>query len=145
MLEGSGRVWILTKPKPAGHFCLYREEHSASIANQVSSGDVHLELKGRGSSATGALPGIPEEPLHLLICAPSMEQVEAAKPVMEQLLVINADLRSFYRTGRGSLTAHGAVVCDESRKHGPNSGGQQQQQVVSATDDRQRWSHHGQS
>eukprot|EP00548_Thalassiothrix_antarctica_P011677 CAMPEP_0194160566 /NCGR_PEP_ID=MMETSP0152-20130528/78458_1 /TAXON_ID=1049557 /ORGANISM="Thalassiothrix antarctica, Strain L6-D1" /LENGTH=773 /DNA_ID=CAMNT_0038870265 /DNA_START=50 /DNA_END=2371 /DNA_ORIENTATION=+ len=90
-VAASRRVWISTKAKPGGHFRLYWEEHAASIANQISSGDVHLELKGRGSSATAALPGIPEEPLHLLIRAPSMERVEAAEPLVEQLFVMKAE------------------------------------------------------
>lgn len=62
------RVWVSTSTKPASHFMLYlsQDDKLAAIAAQLHS-SLKIELKGRGSSRNPPLPGMPEEPLHVMI------------------------------------------------------------------------------
>lgn len=85
------RLWINTSNKPASHYRLYWNMHGASLSNQISAGDIALSLHGRGSSLTAALPGIPEQPLHLLIEGPSTEACENAERLLEDLFLAKAE------------------------------------------------------
>lgn len=117
--ESSRRLWISTKEKPASHYRLYWEQHGASITNQVSAGEIHLELKGRGSSTTAALPGIPEEPLHLLIQGPTVESCEAAEPLVDQLFVQKADQAELLAEDSPQESSHNAVSATSSSGYRP--------------------------
>lgn len=63
------RVWVSTNTRPASHFMLYlgQGEKLNGIVNQLGDSSLKIELKGRGSSRTAPPPGMPEEPLHVLI------------------------------------------------------------------------------
>lgn len=117
--EASRRLWIATKDKPASHYRLYWEQHGASITNQVSAGDIYLELKGRGSSATAALPGIPEEPLHLLIQGPTVESCESAEPLVDQLFIQKADQAALLAEDSPQESSQNAVAATTSSGYRP--------------------------
>lgn len=89
--EAQKRIWISTSSKPASHYRLYWKQHGLAIGRQVSAGEIALSLHGRGSSTTPSLPGMPEQPLHLLIEGPTMESCENAEPLVEALFIAKAD------------------------------------------------------
>lgn len=62
------RVWVSTSTRPASHFMLYLSQGDklSSLASQIHP-SLKLALKGRGSSRNAPVPGMPEEPLHVLI------------------------------------------------------------------------------
>lgn len=80
------RVWVSTNTRPASHFMLYlgQGDKLEGIASQLHP-DLKIELKGRGSSRTPLPPGMPEEPLHVLVEGdPSV--VIQAESMVEDLL-----------------------------------------------------------
>ena len=91
------RVWITStsKDRPAWHYVTYMSPKFPDLATQAQkehgNGDdssktkVEIKFKGRGSSRQPALPGIPEEPLHVFLEGPE-EMVEAAETMVEDLL-----------------------------------------------------------
>jgi far upstream element-binding protein len=89
--EAQKRIWISQTTKPASHYRLYWQQHGLAIGRQVSAGEIALSLQGRGSSTTPSLPGMPEQPLHLLIEGPTMEACENAEPLVEALFIAKAD------------------------------------------------------
>jgi far upstream element-binding protein len=80
------RVWVDTSNKPAGHFASYLTEGDKTqhIVGELHP-DLSIQLKGRGSSKNPPPPGMPEEPLHVLIEGPP-EVVSKAETMVEDLL-----------------------------------------------------------
>ena len=93
------RIWVnSSKERPESHFYSFflggrKLEDIAIKVNQeadlVGSADksakVTVELKGRGSSNKAALPGMPEEPMHIIIVGPE-ELIDKAALLVEELL-----------------------------------------------------------
>jgi len=80
------RVWVSTNTRPASHFMLYLSQGDklSGIATQLHP-DLKIELKGRGSSRNPPPPGMPEEPLHVLIEGDANFVVQA-ETMVEDLL-----------------------------------------------------------
>mmetsp|Transcript_393 Transcript_393/g.562 ORF Transcript_393/g.562 Transcript_393/m.562 type:complete len:634 (-) Transcript_393:542-2443(-) len=75
--SNSKRIWVpTTKERPESHFFSFFSDRLEGIADKVNAENpaaqenVKVELKGRGSSNRPPLPGIPEEPLHVVISGP---------------------------------------------------------------------------
>ncbi len=87
--EASKKIWVkTTRERGAAHFKAYfatRLQDFQDKINQGANDMVELELQGRGSSGKPALPGMPEEPLHILIRG-SDAAVAAAEAPMDTLL-----------------------------------------------------------
>lgn len=93
------RIWVnVTAERPESHFYSYlvrgyRLEDIARKVNQEAGVDdsidasskILVELKGRGSSNKAALPGIPEEPMLILLTGPD-ELVTKASPLIDAVL-----------------------------------------------------------
>lgn len=85
------RVWIaLSEARPYTHYASYCHEYLPSISEKLKTehGDtVQVSLAGRGSSAAPPLPGMPEQPLHVVIEGCSDKKVlEAVETAVESLL-----------------------------------------------------------
>ena len=80
------RIWVDTASKPAWHFTTYLSEDDkiSRIVDQLHP-DLSIQLKGRGSSNNPPPPGMPEEPLHVLIEGPP-QIVANAETMVEDLL-----------------------------------------------------------
>ena len=80
------RVWVSTSSKPASHFMLYLSQGDKlmELASQLHP-EPKIELKGRGSSRNPPPPGMPEEPLHVLIEG-DQNVVLVAETMVEDLL-----------------------------------------------------------
>lgn len=80
------RVWVDTSNKPTWHFTSYLSEGDKTtyIVDQLHP-DLTIQLKGRGSSKNPPPPGMPEEPLHVLIEGPP-QVVATAEAMVEDLL-----------------------------------------------------------
>lgn len=91
------RIWVSTSPqRPEGHYLAYLQPKLESLLvefdDQTSRGgrpshEISIELKGRGSSRDPPLPGMPEEPMHILISGTA----ELVDKVERRLDVILAD------------------------------------------------------
>ena len=75
--QKSKRIWVpTTKERPPSHFFSFFSSRLEEIGDKVNAENpgatekVKLELKGRGSSNRPPLPGIPEEPMHVIISGP---------------------------------------------------------------------------
>lgn len=83
--EASKKIWVkTTRERGAAHFKAYfasRLQDFQDKLNQGTDDTVELELQGRGSSGKPALPGIPEEPLHILIRGSTAAVASAEAPV----------------------------------------------------------------
>lgn len=84
------RVWVNTSEKPASHFVNFLKGPDNSkpqeIIAQVGGGDdLQIHIKGRGSTNAAPLPGMPEEPLHVLIEGPP-DMAQKAETMIEDLL-----------------------------------------------------------
>jgi far upstream element-binding protein len=73
----SKRIWVpTTKERPVSHFFSFFSSRLEEITDKVNAENpaaqekVKVELKGRGSSNRPPLPGIPEEPMHVVISGP---------------------------------------------------------------------------
>lgn len=89
------RVWIPTsEERPASHYVSYISRHLPSIIDDVrravgaESDDevVSIRLEGRGASNKPPVPGMPEQPLHVMITG-RKDAVQEAAPKMETLLL----------------------------------------------------------
>lgn len=84
-VETSKKIWVkTTRERGAAHFKAYfstRLRDFQDNLNQGSDDTVELELQGRGSSGKPALPGMPEEPLHILIRGSEAAVAAAEGPV----------------------------------------------------------------
>ena len=69
------RVWVnVTGDRPASHYRRYwNEVQKPSVVNEEG---MQVKLQGRGSSGQPPLPGVPEEPMHVLLEGPSAEALE---------------------------------------------------------------------
>lgn len=86
--ESSKKIWVrTTRERGAAHFKAYFADRLGALETEINTGKseqsekVKLELKGRGSSDKPALPGMPEEPMHILITGSSTAIVAAETPV----------------------------------------------------------------
>jgi len=91
--DSSKKIWVRTcGERGVAHFKAYFATRLQDLENEINSGKssddsetVKLELKGRGSSDKPALPGIPEEPMHILITG-SDSAIAAAEPQVDTSL-----------------------------------------------------------
>lgn len=86
----SKRLWIsTTEERPTAHFRAYLQRQFPALLSQINATkDDHLcaiELQGRGSGGKPPLPGMPLEPLHILLEGTS-RQLSQAEPLVENLL-----------------------------------------------------------
>ena len=87
------RLWItaVSRERPAWHYVTYMGPKHEEIIQKVKAshpeeeGKLTIIFKGRGSSRQPALPGIPEEPLHVFVEGPA-PLAEAAEMEIELLL-----------------------------------------------------------
>jgi far upstream element-binding protein len=80
------RVWVSTNTRPASHFMLYLSQGDKLNGIASIHPTLKVELKGRGSSRTAPPPGMPEEPLHVLIQGEDQVAVTQAETMVEDLL-----------------------------------------------------------
>lgn len=74
------RVWIrTTRERPPKHFKLFLED-------KLSYPGVTVELQGRGSSDKPPLPGVPEQPLHIIISGKDSSQIDQVDTSLDVLL-----------------------------------------------------------
>ena len=79
------RVWVaVSDERPASHYRLYWKQHPFPIPNNDPT--IHAELNGRGSTGKPPLPGVPEEPLHVLLEGPATELLEPHTHLVEEYL-----------------------------------------------------------
>eukprot|EP00934_Nitzschia_sp_Nitz4_P001774 Nitzschia sp. Nitz4//scaffold96_size78090//30074//32267//NITZ4_005491-RA/size78090-augustus-gene-0.13-mRNA-1//-1//CDS//3329560564//1774//frame0 len=89
----SKKIWVRTnEERGAAHFKAYFEDRLEKLQNRINesktpSDTVQLQLKGRGSSNEPPPPGMPEEPMHILITAPSDAVIATAEPPVDELLI----------------------------------------------------------
>lgn len=86
------KIWIrANRERGAAHFKAYFASRLQSLENTLNDGKkekserVSLALKGRGSTGAAALPGIPEEPLHILVSG-SDTAIAGAEAAVDNLL-----------------------------------------------------------
>lgn len=85
--SSSKKVWMrTTKERGAAHFKAYFATRLEDLEKEINDGKsedekVKLELKGRGASDKPALPGIPEEPMHILLTGSESAIAAADVPV----------------------------------------------------------------
>mmetsp|Transcript_48401 Transcript_48401/g.139201 ORF Transcript_48401/g.139201 Transcript_48401/m.139201 type:complete len:641 (-) Transcript_48401:2157-4079(-) len=82
----SKKIWVRTnRERGAAHFKAYFASRLQDLEDELNAenGDdkVKLKLSGRGSSDKPALPGMPEEPLHILISGSDAAIAAAETPV----------------------------------------------------------------
>jgi far upstream element-binding protein len=86
----SKRMWVsTTKERPESHYFVYLPSRILDLVDKIGADGndekVTIQLKGRGSSREPPLPGIPEEPMHILIKGnPAL--VERAELMVDSLL-----------------------------------------------------------
>lgn len=74
------RIWIkTTRERPPKHFRLF-------LQDKLSYPGVTVELQGRGASDKPPVPGVPEQPLHIIITGTSMTQVDQVDTSLDILL-----------------------------------------------------------
>ena len=86
----SKRMWVATsKERPESHYFVYLPSRILDLVDKIgpdAGGEkVTIQLKGRGSSREPPLPGIPEEPMHLMIRGPPA-LVDKAELMVDSLL-----------------------------------------------------------
>lgn len=96
-LEGSTeslskKIWIRkTRERGAAHYKAYFSTRLQDLEEEINDGKseksekIKLELKGRGASDKPALPGIPEEPMHILLTG-SDSGISGAEPSVDTVL-----------------------------------------------------------
>ena len=89
----SKRIWVaVSAEKPETHFFSYLKERLPELCAKINidgfNGDEQnkLEMGGRGASETPPLPGMPLEPMHIMIYGSSDAFIQAAAPKVEELL-----------------------------------------------------------
>jgi far upstream element-binding protein len=83
----SKRIWVSTETKPPSHFAAYFAMYPTDLDAILSQAPgVTIELKGRGSHSSTVLPGMPEEPMHIMIEGDDIEAVTLAESLMEGLM-----------------------------------------------------------
>jgi far upstream element-binding protein len=81
------RIWVSTTNKPNAHFVKYFNDGDKlkGILGQLPASDkMSIDLKGRGTNPN-PIPGMPEEPLHVLIEGPP-DLASAAEPLVDRLV-----------------------------------------------------------
>lgn len=76
------RIWIAVEDRPAGHYIAFLSERLP----ELESDTVAVELQGRGVSAS-LIPGMPQQPLHVLVSGPTTADVNRATMDVEKLLL----------------------------------------------------------
>lgn len=82
------RVWVsVTKDKPAAHFVTYLRDDLTALEDRMkrTNPDFSAVFKGKGSSKQPPLPGVPEEPLHVLILGDATEAEQAEMEIRDLL------------------------------------------------------------
>jgi len=90
--EASKRLWVsTTNERPEGHYFSYFQERLPALARECSSeeDEIRIELKGRGSTNQPPLPGIPEEPMHIMMYGPEARLTDVERKV--DALMMEAD------------------------------------------------------
>ena len=83
----SKRMWVSTGTKPPSHVAAYFATYPMELDGiKGQAPGVSIELKGRGSHSSTVLPGMPEEPMHIMIEGDDMEAVNLVESLMEGLL-----------------------------------------------------------
>jgi far upstream element-binding protein len=111
------RVWVnTTSERTAYHFVKY-VQIPPLLQDMAGASDLKIEFKGRGSTGKPPLPGIPEEPLHILVSGlpkdvdvaldkveAVLRQAEVADPLVDPNAVTNEGT-SAAATGQPSQTS----------------------------------------
>lgn len=95
--ETSKKVWVrTTRERGAAHFKAYFADRLGNLEKELNEGKpkddaqrVTLQLKGRGSSSEPPLPGMPEEPLHILITG--MEAAIQSADAQVDTMIVQAE------------------------------------------------------
>jgi len=89
------RIWVRTsEERPASHYvsffsrCLpsIQEQVAKSVSSEDDKQVISIGLEGRGASNKPTIPGMPEQPLHVLLSG-KREAVQLAAPKVEQALL----------------------------------------------------------
>jgi predicted RNA-binding protein YlqC (UPF0109 family) len=82
------RLWVsVTAEKPAAHFVTYVRDDLNAIEERIKKKDADFSalFKGKGSSKHPPLPGVPEEPLHVLITGEPSDVAQAELEIRDLL------------------------------------------------------------
>jgi far upstream element-binding protein len=89
----SKRIWIsVSAEKPETHFYSYLKERLPELCAKINNDGFNgnegnkLELAGRGATDKPPLPGMPLEPMHIMIHGSSDDFIQVAAPKVEELL-----------------------------------------------------------
>ena len=83
----SKRIWVSTATRPPSHFVAYFATYPMDLETIKSQAPgVTIELKGRGSNSGAVLPGMPEEPMHIMVEGDDIEAVTLAEGQVEALI-----------------------------------------------------------
>lgn len=82
------RLWVSVTPeKPAAHFVTYIRDDINALEERMKKKDAEFSavFKGKGSSKHPPLPGVPEEPLHVLITGDPQDVAQAELEIRDLL------------------------------------------------------------
>jgi predicted RNA-binding protein YlqC (UPF0109 family) len=82
------RIWVsVSAEKPAAHFVTYVRDDLTALEERMKKKDAEFTaiFKGKGSSKHPPLPGVPEEPLHVLITGEPSDAAQAELEIRDLL------------------------------------------------------------
>eukprot|EP00542_Grammatophora_oceanica_P001960 CAMPEP_0194068928 /NCGR_PEP_ID=MMETSP0009_2-20130614/87361_1 /TAXON_ID=210454 /ORGANISM="Grammatophora oceanica, Strain CCMP 410" /LENGTH=536 /DNA_ID=CAMNT_0038722069 /DNA_START=84 /DNA_END=1690 /DNA_ORIENTATION=- len=82
------RMWVNLKLKPASHYKAFLAGLDSTITAKLTPIGVTYQLKGRGSGHENGIPGVPEEPMHILLSlsTASNDAFAMAEPIVDEYL-----------------------------------------------------------